>query len=153
MKHDTPTSSQPSSLVGQFGWAVLIGFLSLLAIALTILVPPWLEVPCLRRQALWWSERVEVLDTSFAGFDFFWAKWNIPPGHAANELFEWTDFDIYWHVLFAEWAVIIALACVCYFKLSITVFRILRSIDPIRTEQSQPAIGPDSNGKSPPPPH
>lgn len=157
MKHDTPASSQPRSLLAPCGSVVLIGLLSALLISLTVLFPPWLEVHCERRQVLFVSHRVKVHETSFAGFDYIFAKskWEILlPKHGSGEHFESVEFDLYWPLLVGEWVAVIAVAGICYIALSIVGLRLLRSTNPRLAEQSdarEPTSGPDPNAEPLPP--
>ena len=77
-----------------------------------------------------------VHETSFAGYDYVWAKWKIPPGHGSGEYFESIDFDVYWHLLIGEWVAVVAVAGICYFILSIAVFKTLRNTNARLAEQS-----------------
>jgi hypothetical protein len=83
-------------------------------IVTTILFPPWLEVRTERREVLYYSEHVEDLYSSFAGFDYLlsaekskekdkrvfdyatygWGKY----GH-----FEVTVYRVYWPMIIGEW--------------------------------------------------
>ena len=157
MKHDATSSPQPGLVLGHFGLAVLIFLISLPVLALTILVPPWLEVHCQRRQVLYWSERKKTYETSFAGFDFIlasqkWSSVKTPPNPNSETLFDSREFDVFWPLLITEWVAIIGTAGACYYKLSRRVFQLPRHQK--SAEQShalEPAAGSVSNGASSPP--
>jgi len=128
MKHDGSSSTQSGVVFGRFGMAMIIFLISLPVFVLTILVPPWLEVHCQRRQILYWSERVQTYETSFAGFDFIlasqkWVSVKTPPNPASDTLFDSREFAVFWPLLIAEWVAIIVSCVVSYVGLSRRVFR------------------------------
>lgn len=141
MRHETSPLSQPGRLLGQFGLAVIIGLVSLPVITLTVLFPPWLEVHCQRRQILYWSQRVSIHETSYAGFDYLlsgdkWATTKTPPNPSSETLFEAKEFDVYWLLLAGEWVAVLAVAATFYMKLSLRVFQLPESTNPILAEQN-----------------
>jgi hypothetical protein len=80
----------------------------------TILFPPWLEVRAERREILYFTERVEDLESRFAGFDYVLSpekwKWKderrftyATTGWKKSGHFEVTEYRIFWPMLFGEW--------------------------------------------------
>ena len=143
MEYDMTASAQPSRVLGQFGLAVLIVLISLPVFALSILVPPWLEVHCQRRQVLYWSERVKTYERSFTGFDFIlasqkWSSIKTPPNPPSDTFFDSREFDVFWPLLIAEWVAIIGAGGACYYQLSRRVFQLPWQAGSVSTRATSP---------------
>lgn len=123
MPSHTEVSNVPNRALSQFGLAVLVSVGAIALFAGTVAVPPWQEVQCQRRQTLYWSERTAIRSRSFAGFDSLltpekWSSVKTPPNSNSGELFESTEFQIFWPALVGEWLVIGAVAVTVFSSLS-----------------------------------
>ncbi|MFO0925083.1 MAG: hypothetical protein U0905_21665 [Pirellulales bacterium] len=101
--------------------AVATGGVALLVVLMTALLPPWTAVHCQRQQVLYSSRRVQVYETSFAGFDWILSgsKWTIkkdPPNPASEMKFDSHEFEVNRWMLVGEWLLVAVLAGVCYFR-------------------------------------
>ena len=145
----SPTASTSASHVGTFlgvfGLTVIQGALIVACLALTILVPPWSEIHCQRRQTLYWSERIEVRNSSFAGFDFLFSgeKWTMiktPPNPSSEMKFESKEYGLCWPLLVCEWAVVLTVGGVSYYRLTRRIFHPdMRTAPPVSSTTSSTA--------------
>jgi hypothetical protein len=89
-------------------------FVAVGIIVTTILFPPWLEVRTERRELLYYSEHVEDLYSSFAGFDYLLSaeKWKerdkrrfdyATYGWGKYGHFEVTVYRVFWPMIVGEW--------------------------------------------------
>ena len=113
--------------LGHLGLAVTVVLALLPFVLLTIAFPPWREVECQRRQTLYWSERVAIRKTSFAGFDWLFSgpKWTTtknPPHPSSEMLFESHEFEIDRPVLAVEWLLLVGAAGTAWYRLAQRVF-------------------------------
>ena len=114
--------------LGHFGLAVLVALMALPLLAVTALVPPWIEVHCQRRQILYWSERTKLHATSFAGFDFLfsgqkWSSTKVPPNPPSDTYFDSKEFSVHRGLLATEWGAIVVAAAIAYYKLARRAFQ------------------------------
>jgi hypothetical protein len=121
----SPTPS--AGLLGRFGLATLLGIAMLVPVGLTLIYPPWYKLECKRRQLLVFSEIREIHASSFAGFDFLFAKekWHrekTPPHPGADTFFESIEYHISYPVLFTEWLALAGLGIFAYLRLSKRIF-------------------------------
>jgi hypothetical protein len=112
---------------GHLGLAVTVILATLPFLVLTIAFPPWREVECQRRQILYWSERVAIRKSAFAGFDWVFsaAKWTTtknPPNPSSESLFESHEFEIHRTVLAIEWLLLVGLAGTGWYRLGRRAF-------------------------------
>lgn len=109
-------SSNNAALTGclsQIGLLVLVASGTLMVCTLAMLMPPWVKVRCQRQQVLYWSESVEDYEVTFVGYHGLFAgrEWQtdaveLPPQRSSGELFEATEYRIFWRLLIGEWVVI-----------------------------------------------
>jgi hypothetical protein len=112
---------------GHLGLAVTVVLALLPFLLLTIAFPPWREVECQRRQTLYWSERIAIRKTSFAGFDWLFSgpKWTTtknPPNPSSEMLFESHEFEVHRPVLAVEWLLLVGVAGTAWYRVAQRVF-------------------------------
>jgi hypothetical protein len=135
------TLSRVSGWLSQIGLATLVTCGTLLILALTVSLPPWVKVKCQRQELLYFSQHVKDYERSFAGYDFLFAgpKWESqgpPIATTPGQTFDVTEYRIFWPVLFGEWVVI----CLAAVSLFVVLSRRLRvATEPLEGDVDQSA--------------
>src|SRR5262249_35784642 len=121
MEPHVSKQSQANGCLSQIGLLSVLGCGTVLVVILTLLFPPWVKVKCQRQELLYFSTRAKVYDRTFAGFDFIFSgqKWTrTPDPNVSGQLFDSTEYDIYWPVLIGEWLVVVVGAGIWFIKSS-----------------------------------
>jgi hypothetical protein len=108
----TPEGPTPTGCLARIGLAAVIAGGAILAVVLTVLVPPWVEATSQRQVGLYFSHHVKVKEQHFVGYDVLLSGSKgkmAEPAHSitSGETFDVTEFRIFWPLLFSEWATIV----------------------------------------------
>jgi hypothetical protein len=101
-------TTQSAGCLSLIGLVVVCGVIALSVLWLLSLYPPWQRVRSQRQQVLFWSTWVKDYERQFVGFDYADSeakKQKDWPATPSGTLFDVTEYQIDWPLLWGEWAV------------------------------------------------
>ncbi|HQR42489.1 MAG TPA: hypothetical protein PLX97_07385 [Gemmatales bacterium] len=112
-----PTSSSQGCF-GVVGVGVVSIVVGIIVWWLLYQYPPWIKAKSQYQQVLYWSKWVKDHETQFVGYDHInsVAKQQVikPAIRASGQLFDVTEYRIFWPLLWIEWAVLCGLIGSCF---------------------------------------